>query len=92
MRNNSGWRISDASIRSGLEQTFLIGRSHFLAAREAEVLGLPGATILLDGGAFIFLSTMHSYFRLLMSSLVRWDLIIVLMLCLLYRIVLKDSW
>lgn len=54
MRNNSGWRISDASIRSGLEQTFLIGRSHFLAAKEAEVLGLPGVTILLDGGAFIF--------------------------------------
>ncbi|XP_038905573.1 dihydrofolate synthetase [Benincasa hispida] len=46
---NLGWRISDASVRSGLEQTFLVGRSHFLPAKEAGVLGLPGATILLDG-------------------------------------------
>lgn len=57
MINNSGWRISDASVRSGLEQTFLVGRSHFLPAKEAGILGLPGATILLDGGAFSFLFT-----------------------------------
>lgn len=46
---NLGWRISDASIRSGLEKTFLVGRSHFLSAKEAGMLGLPGTTILLDG-------------------------------------------
>ena len=55
--NNSGWRISDASIRSGLEKTFLVGRSHFLSAKEAGMLGLPGTTILLDGGTFILLFT-----------------------------------
>ncbi|XP_021616708.1 dihydrofolate synthetase isoform X2 [Manihot esculenta] len=46
---NQGWRISDGSIRFGLENTYLLGRSQFLASKEAEVLGLPGATILLDG-------------------------------------------
>ncbi|KAJ9164268.1 hypothetical protein P3X46_023868 [Hevea brasiliensis] len=43
------WGISDGSIRVGLENTCLLGRSQFLASKEAEVLGLPGATILLDG-------------------------------------------
>ncbi|XP_004308011.1 PREDICTED: probable dihydrofolate synthetase [Fragaria vesca subsp. vesca] len=46
---NLGWRISDASIRSGLQQTHLLGRSQFLTSEEAEALGLSGATILLDG-------------------------------------------
>lgn len=46
---DQGCRISDRSIRAGLENTFLLGRSHFLSSKEAEVLGLPGATILLDG-------------------------------------------
>ncbi|XP_061350278.1 dihydrofolate synthetase-like [Gastrolobium bilobum] len=46
---NLGWRISDESIRSGLEHTYLLGRSQFLTSEEAEVLGLTGATILLDG-------------------------------------------
>ncbi|KAJ9139793.1 hypothetical protein P3X46_030492 [Hevea brasiliensis] len=46
---NQGWGISDGSIRVGLENTYLLGRSQFLASKEAEVLGLPGATILLDG-------------------------------------------
>ncbi|KAI5561909.1 hypothetical protein BDE02_15G018600 [Populus trichocarpa] len=44
-----GCRISDRSIRAGLENTFLLGRSQFLSSKETEVLGLPGATILLDG-------------------------------------------
>ncbi|PWA95404.1 folylpolyglutamate synthetase family protein [Artemisia annua] len=44
-----GWRISDASVRTGLEQTQLLGRSQFLTSVEVEALGLPGATILLDG-------------------------------------------
>lgn len=48
--DGTGWRISDGSIRFGLENTYLLGRSQFLASKEAEVLGLPGATILLDGG------------------------------------------
>ncbi|XP_050386695.1 dihydrofolate synthetase [Argentina anserina] len=46
---NLGWRISDASIRTGLQQTHLLGRSQFLTLEEAEALGLFGATILLDG-------------------------------------------
>ncbi|KAK1432280.1 hypothetical protein QVD17_09175 [Tagetes erecta] len=44
-----GWRISDGSIRTGLESTQLLGRSQFLTPVEAEALGLPGATVLLDG-------------------------------------------
>ncbi|KAL7612096.1 dihydrofolate synthetase isoform X1 [Lactuca sativa] len=46
---DQGWRISDGSIRSGLEITHLLGRSQFLTSEEIEALGLPGATILLDG-------------------------------------------
>ncbi|EEF48993.1 tetrahydrofolylpolyglutamate synthase, putative [Ricinus communis] len=46
---DQGWKISDASIRLGLENTCLLGRSQFLASKDAEVLGVPGATILLDG-------------------------------------------
>ncbi|MED6160269.1 hypothetical protein PIB30_050011 [Stylosanthes scabra] len=46
---NLGWRISDESMRLGLEGTYLLGRSQFLTSQEAEVLGLTGATILLDG-------------------------------------------
>ncbi|XP_009368683.2 dihydrofolate synthetase [Pyrus x bretschneideri] len=46
---NLGWRISDGSIRTGLEQTSLLGRSQFLTSKEAQALGLSGATILLDG-------------------------------------------
>ncbi|XP_052205466.1 dihydrofolate synthetase isoform X2 [Diospyros lotus] len=44
-----GLKISDGSILIGLENTYLLGRSQFLTSREAEALGLPGATILLDG-------------------------------------------
>ncbi|KAE9604888.1 putative dihydrofolate synthase [Lupinus albus] len=44
-----GWKVSDESIRSGLEQTYLLGRSQFLTPEEANALGLTGATILLDG-------------------------------------------
>ncbi|XP_045789160.1 dihydrofolate synthetase [Trifolium pratense] len=46
---NLGWRISDDSIRRGLERTYLLGRSQLLTSDEAKVLGLTGATILLDG-------------------------------------------
>ncbi|KAK8473098.1 hypothetical protein PHAVU_001G060700 [Phaseolus vulgaris] len=46
---NLGWSISDESIRSGLEHTHLLGRSQFLTSEEAGVLGLTGATVLLDG-------------------------------------------
>ncbi|KAL2318334.1 hypothetical protein Fmac_032210 [Flemingia macrophylla] len=46
---NLGWSISNESIRSGLEHTHLLGRSQFLTSEEAGVLGLSGATILLDG-------------------------------------------
>ncbi|XVF53447.1 hypothetical protein PTKIN_Ptkin05aG0100100 [Pterospermum kingtungense] len=44
-----GWRISDGSIRVGLENTLLHGRSQFLTSKEAETLALPGSTVLLDG-------------------------------------------
>ncbi|XP_071716336.1 dihydrofolate synthetase isoform X2 [Rutidosis leptorrhynchoides] len=46
---HQGWRICDGSIRSGLESTKLLGRSQFLTSVEAEALGLPDTTILLDG-------------------------------------------
>ncbi|TYJ07003.1 hypothetical protein E1A91_A12G273600v1 [Gossypium mustelinum] len=46
---NQGWRISNGSIRAGLENTFLPGRSQFLTSKEAEKLGLSGSTVLLDG-------------------------------------------
>ncbi|XP_039044555.1 dihydrofolate synthetase-like [Hibiscus syriacus] len=47
--HNQGWRISDGSIRAGLENTFVPGRSQFLTSEEAEKLGLSGSIILLDG-------------------------------------------
>ncbi|KAL4593917.1 hypothetical protein ACB092_M007000 [Castanea dentata] len=46
---NLGWRISDGSIRAGLERTFLLGRSQILTSKETESLGLHGTTVLLDG-------------------------------------------
>ena len=55
----SGWRISDGSIRSGLENTCLLGRSQFLTSKEAETLGLSKSMIMLDGG--YFLSTLFIY-------------------------------
>jgi dihydrofolate synthase len=45
-----GWMISDASIRAGLEQTQLLGRSQFLTQKEASGLGLYGVSLLVDGG------------------------------------------
>ncbi|RZC84897.1 hypothetical protein C5167_047682 [Papaver somniferum] len=44
-----GWRISDESIRVGLEHTCLTGRSQFLTPKEADAVGLAGTTILVDG-------------------------------------------
>lgn len=55
-----GWSIADEAIRTGLEHTELLGRSHFLSSEEAEAIGLPGTKILLDGGfvfAFVALKT-----------------------------------
>lgn len=49
----SGWRISDESVCAGLELTYLPGRSQILTSKEADALGLPGATILLDGGLLV---------------------------------------
>ncbi|KAL8142478.1 hypothetical protein V2J09_015510 [Rumex salicifolius] len=46
---HQGWRISGNSIRSGLESTQLLGRSQFLTHEEAEKLGFPNRTLLLDG-------------------------------------------
>ncbi|KAM7273606.1 hypothetical protein ACFE04_028270 [Oxalis oulophora] len=46
---HQGWRISDGSIKGGLENTSLLGRSQFLTSKEAEALGLLGTTVLLDG-------------------------------------------
>jgi len=53
--DTSGWRISDECIRTGLQQTHLLGRSQFLTSKEAQAIGLSGATILLDGGMFFFI-------------------------------------
>lgn len=55
----SGWRISDESIHAGLEHAYLLGRSQFLTSTEAETLGLPGATIMLDGGLIQILALLH---------------------------------
>ncbi|XP_051116415.1 dihydrofolate synthetase [Andrographis paniculata] len=46
---DQGWKVSDASIYAGLELAYLLGRSQFLTNKEAEMLGVRGATILLDG-------------------------------------------
>lgn len=46
---DQGWKLSDASIRTGLESAYMLGRSQFLTSKEAEMLGVSGATILLDG-------------------------------------------
>jgi len=46
---NLGWDISDASIQAGLEETQLPGRSQILTQEEALLLGLHGATVLIDG-------------------------------------------
>ncbi|XP_028553423.1 dihydrofolate synthetase [Dendrobium catenatum] len=46
---NEGWRISDVSIQAGLEKTFLPGRGQYLTKKEAETLGLPGVSIVVDG-------------------------------------------
>ncbi|XP_030484564.2 dihydrofolate synthetase isoform X1 [Cannabis sativa] len=46
---DQGWNISDESIRAGLENTCLLGRSQFLTSEEAEALGLSNAILMLDG-------------------------------------------
>jgi len=46
---SQGWDISDASIQAGLEETQLPGRSQILTQEEALLLGLHGATVLIDG-------------------------------------------
>ena len=43
--------ISDKSIRAGLEQTRLLGRSHLLTHKEAEALGASETFVLVDGGS-----------------------------------------
>ena len=47
---SQGWDISEASIQAGLEGTQLPGRSQILTQEEALLLGLHGATVLIDGG------------------------------------------
>ncbi|KAH9324545.1 hypothetical protein KI387_004723, partial [Taxus chinensis] len=46
---NQGWRISNDSIRAGLENTSLCGRCQFLSPKQAKMLGVNGATVILDG-------------------------------------------
>lgn len=48
--NKQGWSLSSGSIRTGLESAFLQGRTQILSSEEAILLGVSGATILLDGG------------------------------------------
>lgn len=47
--NKQGWSLSSGSIRTGLESAFLQGRTQILSSEEAILLGVSGATILLDG-------------------------------------------
>ncbi|RWW89999.1 hypothetical protein BHE74_00000903 [Ensete ventricosum] len=44
-----GWVISEKSIRSGLEKTWLLGRNQFLTQMEVSSIGLSRTTILIDG-------------------------------------------
>ncbi|KAF9614944.1 hypothetical protein IFM89_021374 [Coptis chinensis] len=46
---NQGWKVSDGSIRSGLERTYLLGRSQFLTSEEIQAIGLSGVQVLADG-------------------------------------------
>ncbi|PIA49088.1 hypothetical protein AQUCO_01300145v1 [Aquilegia coerulea] len=46
---DQGWRVSDESIRSGLEHTYLLGRSQYLTSEESAGVGLTGVQILVDG-------------------------------------------
>ncbi|XP_015878195.1 dihydrofolate synthetase [Ziziphus jujuba] len=46
---NLGWKISDRSIKDGLQHTHLLGRSQFLTSKEAEALGVSKPMIMLDG-------------------------------------------
>ncbi|XP_077228196.1 folylpolyglutamate synthetase family protein isoform X2 [Tasmannia lanceolata] len=46
---NQGWKVSDESIRAGLEHTYLLGRCQFLTREEIEMIGLSGISILIDG-------------------------------------------
>lgn len=47
---SQGWDISDTWIQAGLEDIQLAGRSQFLAVEESSVLGLDGASTVLNGG------------------------------------------
>lgn len=42
--------MSDKAIRSGLERTYMLGRSQFLTNEEVEAVGLSGVSVLIDGG------------------------------------------
>ncbi|CAM8972129.1 unnamed protein product [Rhodiola kirilowii] len=44
-----GWEVTNASVRAGLEQTYMPGRSQILTNKESVALDLAGCTILLDG-------------------------------------------
>lgn len=57
----SGWKLSDSSIRAGLETTYLLGRSQVLSPGEAEALGLPKTTIMLDGGSPLLIIFTYTY-------------------------------
>ncbi|KAK9122048.1 hypothetical protein Syun_019665 [Stephania yunnanensis] len=46
---NQGWKVSDESIRTGLENATLLGRSQFLSSEEAKAVGFAGAIVLVDG-------------------------------------------
>lgn len=47
--NKQGWSLSSGAIRAGLESAFLQGRTQILSSEEAKLLGVSGATVLLDG-------------------------------------------
>lgn len=46
---SQGWKISDESIRAGLEGTTLLGRFQYLTPEQVQMLGIEGKTVILDG-------------------------------------------
>lgn len=48
---STGWKITDESIRAGITQTYVPGRSQILTYEETVALDLAESTILLDGGS-----------------------------------------
>lgn len=49
-----GWKITNESIRAGIMQTYVQGRSQLLTYEETVALDMAESSILLDGGSVFF--------------------------------------